>query len=97
MAKSSPDPIEAQERRDIHRRTFGSAQMQVSPSMDHIALTRQSDDDMGRVTPIDIEFFRTDQQSRSDNPSSPDDTSRYHHSREISMSSFSKSPDLLPR
>ena len=75
----------------MHRRVFGSGQMQLSPSMDHIALARQAEDDVtNRVTPIDIEFYPPSDGDHTDRPP-------YRHSLEISMSSFSKSPDILPR
>lgn len=89
--KGSPDILETQERRGMHRRAFGSTQMQLSPSMDHIAIARQIDDEAARITPIDIEFHSSDGQNNAN------DRPQYHHSREISMSSFSKSPDILPR
>ena len=94
--KGSPDILETQERRGMHRRAFGSTQMQLSPSMDHIAIARQIDDEAARITPIDIEFHSSDGNLQP-GQNNANDRPQYHHSREISMSSFSKSPDILPR
>lgn len=77
----------------MHRRAYGSTQMQVSPSMDHIALARQTEDESGRYGP-DVQFGSQDSLYGS---AGNGVNESYHHSREISMSSFSKSPDILPR
>jgi hypothetical protein len=55
--------------------------------MDHIALARQGDDD-ARVAPIDIEFYPSDEDARQGG-NTQNNQPPYHHSREISMSSFS--------